>query len=366
MGPIRWSSRFTRWKDVDASEMKIFLGLLLHMGPYTLPTIDRYWNTDTFYKTTFWSSIMSRNRFQLILRFLHFADNSGDSNDRLYKIRPDLNHFNKTMREKYVPDRNLSIDESMVLWRGRLVFRQYAKNKKHKYGVKFYELCESDGMILRIKIYCGKSETVTEMGHAADVVFELMEDYLDKGYKLFTDNYYNSVSLTKQFTGRETYICKTLRSNRKENSKDLVNKKLKKRFCVIFQSNQMLSYYSALRKTIRWPKKLFLHILEMFIHNAHLLFRKATNSDIRTLKFREAFIAALIGDKMPKKSIMPNRRETFHYLEAIPPTEKKARPTKPCRVCTAEKLRRETRYFCPVCEVKPALCVEECLKKYHV
>ncbi|XP_018578612.1 piggyBac transposable element-derived protein 4-like, partial [Anoplophora glabripennis] len=151
-----------------------------------------------------------------------------NSNDRLYKVRPVLNHFNKTMREKYVPDKSLCIDESMVLWRGRLFFRQYIKNKKHKYGVKFYELCESNGMVLRIKIYCGKSETSTEMGHASDVVFELMEDYLDKGHMLFTDNFYNSVPLTKALTARKTYVCGTLRSNRKGLPKDFITKKLKK------------------------------------------------------------------------------------------------------------------------------------------
>ena len=31
--------------------------------------------------------------------------------------------------------------------------------------------------------------------------------------------------------------------------------------------DQMLSYYSALRKTIRWPKKVALHLFEMIIHN---------------------------------------------------------------------------------------------------
>lgn len=62
--PIRRSSRLTRWKDVDSAEMKIFLGLLLHMGPCTLPSIEHYWSTDILYKMSFWSSIiMSRNRF---------------------------------------------------------------------------------------------------------------------------------------------------------------------------------------------------------------------------------------------------------------------------------------------------------------
>jgi hypothetical protein len=34
-----------------------------------------------------------------------------------------------------------------VLWRGRLIFRQYIKNKKHKYGVKMYMLAEPWGLI---------------------------------------------------------------------------------------------------------------------------------------------------------------------------------------------------------------------------
>ena len=57
------------------------------------------------------------------------------------------------MKEIYVPDKDLSLDESMMPWRRRLVFRQYLKNKRDKYGVMFYELCESDGMVLRVSIY---------------------------------------------------------------------------------------------------------------------------------------------------------------------------------------------------------------------
>lgn len=64
----------------------------------------------------------------------------------------------------------------------RLLFRQYIKNKKHKYGVKLYELCESDGLVLKIKIYSEKSEEAdNNVGHSTDVVLHLLEDYLDKG-----------------------------------------------------------------------------------------------------------------------------------------------------------------------------------------
>lgn len=45
----------------------------------------------------------------------------------------------------------------MLLWRGKLLFKQYIKNKKQKYGIKFYELCTPHGFVLNIEIYKGKN-----------------------------------------------------------------------------------------------------------------------------------------------------------------------------------------------------------------
>lgn len=84
---------------------------------------------------------MSRDRYQLILHCLHFATNPGEQEqqvDRIYKIRPIIEHFNNKMNQIYYPGKNLSLDESMMLWKGRLVFRQYIQNKRHKYGLKLY------------------------------------------------------------------------------------------------------------------------------------------------------------------------------------------------------------------------------------
>ena len=88
---------------------------------------------------------MSQNRFYLLLIW-HFEING--TNKRLNKLAFLMNHLNNTMKHIYCPTENLSLDESMVLWRGRLIFRQCIKGKKRKCGVKFYELCESDGLVL--------------------------------------------------------------------------------------------------------------------------------------------------------------------------------------------------------------------------
>ena len=158
---------------------------------------------------------MSRNRFQLLLRFWHFSDNESIEKGRLSKVKLLLDHLNDTMREIYVPDKDLSLDESMMLWIGRLIFRQYIKNKKHKYGVKFYELCESDGIVLRVSIYPGVPyQDIHGLGQTGAIVMKLMEDFLGKGYCIDTDNYYNSVALTKQMGINKTYVYGTLRADR--------------------------------------------------------------------------------------------------------------------------------------------------------
>ncbi|XP_072392455.1 uncharacterized protein [Diabrotica undecimpunctata] len=55
-----------------------------------------------------------------------------------------------------------------------------------------------------------------------------MEPYLDKGHHLFLDNFYNSILLSKSLSERKTHSTGTLRRNRKENPKALVNTNLKK------------------------------------------------------------------------------------------------------------------------------------------
>lgn len=101
------------------------------------------------------------------------------------------------MQEVHQPSKNLSLDESMVLWRGRLIFRQYIKNKRHMYGIKLYMLTEYQGFVRQIMIYSDQGTGVLPgVNHTEYVVDKLMNNYFDKGYSLFMDNYYNSVQLT--------------------------------------------------------------------------------------------------------------------------------------------------------------------------
>ncbi|XP_035207528.1 piggyBac transposable element-derived protein 4-like [Stegodyphus dumicola] len=108
-----------------------------------------------------------------------------------------VNLFNARVSEIYYPGCEISLDESMVLWHGWLIFRQYIPNKRHKYGIKLYMITTPDGMILKFMIYAGMLDDSGRKEHAKKVVMNLLEGMLDVGHSIFMDNYFNSYELTK-------------------------------------------------------------------------------------------------------------------------------------------------------------------------
>ena len=131
----------------------------------------------------------------------------------------------------------------------------------------------------------------------------------------------------------------------------------------IDRADQMLSYHSALRKTLRWYKKVGIHLLEIFLYNAHYLYNKYSQNKMTFLQFREAIVSHLVGERRKERFHKP--KAEFHYLAALPPTQKKKNPTNRCVYCSKSGVRHESRYFCEYCPEQPTLCVDPCFRKYH-
>lgn len=219
-------SRLHSWIPTDMEEMKRFLGVLMAMGLTKVPVINDYWSKKPLYRNTYIVSIMRRDRFLLLLKFWHFSDQK--STEKLSKVKDIyimlLERFQKVLK----PGKFLIIDESMIPWRGRLNFRQYIKNKSHKYGVKLYKLCTPEGYTFSLLIYAGKGENGREMDHGRKTVMKLIKDLVNEGRVVITDNFYNSVGLAEELLENKTFICGTLRSNRKGLPKSVISTKLKK------------------------------------------------------------------------------------------------------------------------------------------
>lgn len=103
----------------------------------------------------------------LIRQALHFAQNTEreeEPTDPLCKIRLLDTHFHSRMNaiqgshcsiESHYPRHHLSIDESMMTWRGCLSICQYIKMKHHKFGVKLYVLAVPDWLAYKFIMYTG-------------------------------------------------------------------------------------------------------------------------------------------------------------------------------------------------------------------
>lgn len=84
---------------------------------------------------------MSQDRFLLILRLLHFADNQNQTpGNRIFKISPIIETLRKKLKNSYNPNQNMCIEESIVEWKGRLLFKQYIPSKRHRFGIKLFIL----------------------------------------------------------------------------------------------------------------------------------------------------------------------------------------------------------------------------------
>jgi hypothetical protein len=136
-----------QWASVTENEMFVMLGLYLLMGIIQKPTLRSYFSRKRILSTPWFGDIISRDRFEQIKFFLHFADNANKADyegpAKLYKIFPVLSHLNHKFQNLFLPGPNISIDKSLTLWKGRLSFRQYLPLKAAKFGIKTYELCES-------------------------------------------------------------------------------------------------------------------------------------------------------------------------------------------------------------------------------
>ncbi|GBO32852.1 PiggyBac transposable element-derived protein 4 [Araneus ventricosus] len=64
---------------------------------------------------------------------------------------------NNGTESSYVQEKDVSVDESLLLYKGRLGYKQYLPKKTARFGIKFYQLCESSsGYIWNRLIYTGK------------------------------------------------------------------------------------------------------------------------------------------------------------------------------------------------------------------
>ncbi|KAJ8938998.1 hypothetical protein NQ314_011248 [Rhamnusium bicolor] len=273
---------------------------------------------------------MSRNKFEILLRMWHFADNAAcPPGDRLHKVQILISYLVSKYQKFYIPSETVCIDETMV------PFRLYVNG----------------GYTCNMKIYCGKESENDGVSVADKVVLGLMNNLLDSGRTLFTDNWYTSVGLVRKLATRGTHLVGTLRSNRKYNPKNVITASLnqgqifgmesddgitilkwkdkrdvlmlstkhgiettnigqRQKLVAIIDynaaksfidvSDQRASYSSAVRKALKWYRKVAVEaLLRTTIVNSLFLYNKINGKKTSIIKFRKNLCSQLLHYSQP-------------------------------------------------------------------
>ncbi|XP_067930888.1 piggyBac transposable element-derived protein 4-like [Watersipora subatra] len=447
------NSKHQNWQPINMNDLQRFFALIMLTGIIKKPTLQSYFSTDPKLATPLFNSVMSRDKFMKILNALHFVDNDLAPTSRIHRISPIIHLLNRRFESVYRPKKHIAIDETLLLFKGRLIFKQYIPKKRARFGMKGYVLAESDtGYVCRYSLYQGRDRENADIsqGVAHRIVLDMMDGFLNNGHELFMDNWYTSPQLLKELYERGTYAYGTLRSNRKHVPKDIKNftsnqplaKGQSQYFTcppvltgcwrdknfIVFGSNkhsdfilktlekrtwndreivkpgpiidynkymggvdladQCIKYYNMDRRSLKWYKKLFFHLLDIATHNTHVVYKQNTGTTISALDFRLKLVDLLLNEAGPDPTCTGGQRgrprsigtdlarlNTNHHFPSFnPATSSRGNPVaRRCRVCNAsrhrtagstDRKRVETKYCCAECGNIP-FCPVPCFRRWH-
>ena len=174
--------------------------------------------------------------------------------DALHKVKPILDELTSKFQNIYTSEENLTIDEGICAFHGRVFFRVYMKGKPHKYGIKIYELCEAkSGFVSNMEVYAGAIPTDKDHNTPFNVVNRLSEPVRHKWHTVYMDRYFSSPSLFDHLWANEIKAVGTVMANRKEMPKQQFAEKIRKGEKLSAQRGQLLA--------IKWSNVRDLYIL---------------------------------------------------------------------------------------------------------
>jgi len=144
------------------------------------------------------------------------------------EIRTVFNTLNEAYAKLYSPSGHLAVDEVIVKFKGRVIFRQYIPKKRKCFGIKMYKLCDESGYTYDMRVYFGRdSHSTTDMTATHATVRLLICRVEGLGHKIFMDNFFSSSRLSDDLDRYKINSCRTVQPNRKEIPRDFGPKQLK-------------------------------------------------------------------------------------------------------------------------------------------
>ena len=145
-----------------------------------------------------------------------------------------IDHLNKKFAEVLPNDKEQSINEHMVKFKGRSGMKKYIKSKAAKLGFKFWFRCSNKtGYFFQMDIYLGKKQN-TEFNLGEEVVLQFPKDLHGSFCTVYYDIFFSSLF------DKNIHAIGTVRKNRKQMPKMLEDKKMKKCYCEFLCSKNVM------------------------------------------------------------------------------------------------------------------------------
>ncbi|KAL4111887.1 hypothetical protein QTP88_015763 [Uroleucon formosanum] len=284
------------WKNKDIKEIKIFIGLHIIMGCTKFPRIRMYWNL--VLKMNVFVENMNRNRFFTLRTNFHVIDNlkiNKNNKDKFVKVRPMFDCLKRRCGQLNI-EKNVSIDEQMIPFKGQLNIKQYMKGKPCPWGIKNFVMCGASGLMYNFVLYQGKATEFDQhflkqfgLGENRFAKPPLLNDKImaSKGQGTTDEitNIENTITLVKWYDNKSVNMCSNFIASGIPDTVQRWNKKEKKYVSVerpeiiklynqsmggVDKYDQLISYYRIFLKSKKWTLRMVFHAVDMAITNSWL------------------------------------------------------------------------------------------------
>lgn len=170
---------------------------------------------------------------------------------RTQKISNFLEYIDSKCTENFVPGTKLSVNESIVKFKGRVImYIMYNSQKPTKWGIRIYVLANANiGYIQTILPYydCFTIEKLVRpnLPISTRIILQLYQNLLRSnpeaaGYHIFTDRYFTSIPLADALLNMKCRITGTIQTNKKFSLNEIKNPKIAKNEIVAYRRKDTL------------------------------------------------------------------------------------------------------------------------------
>lgn len=212
------------YQHISHNEMTAFLGLSVIRAFYKNLTVPQLFDPAT--GPSLFKAVMGGRRYAVILQNLTFDNretrDERKKGDKFCHIRDLFNTVDSNLRRHFVPSECLTVDESLVRFRGRCPFKMYLPSKPGKYGILLRTVADASYRYMwKMWPYSGRPEEPdqspphVQLPSVMDMVKYLVEDVAGTGRNVTLDRFFTSVPLAEDLMASRLTMVGTVNRGRK-------------------------------------------------------------------------------------------------------------------------------------------------------